>query len=322
MGTIKSPDTIKLALNMGEAFLVPFDFEETAQEILTLRGTISDPFVTTVSTFCDNLRSAYSAATLPYSLAHSKASALHLQRLTLAERIRSLKDDHPSTSDAERNAAADARAKERFAEFASSDIGLDAIIADLSRTLVDFLNTPAGSDTARQLLYQAILGIWSALEIIARDGLAIKINGKPRLAQKLLDDPAAKKAFELPRFSIDDLISAQFDLSRKMGDVLLGARDFSDLRIIRTAYKALAGDSSVAQVLGDDSLWHLNQARHLIAHRGGVIDARYRQQTGCSESIGTKLAISPAKIEKYFAAVAQTANVLIKFLDKLEIDGQ
>lgn len=190
MGTIKSPVTKTLALRMSKAFLVPSDFEGWAREILALQDSISEPLVTTVTTFCDNLRAAYSAATLPYGLAHSKASALHFQRLTTAERIRALKDDMP---DAERNAAADVRAKERFAAFASSDPGLEAIVADLSGTLVGFLDTPTGPDTARQLLYQAILGMWSAFEVAARDGLAIKINAEPRLAQKLLEDSAAKK---------------------------------------------------------------------------------------------------------------------------------
>ncbi|MET5116845.1 hypothetical protein AAHH79_43165, partial [Burkholderia pseudomallei] len=76
MGTKKSKKNINLPIKKGEAFIVPFDIDETDQEILTLRGTISDPIVTTVSTFCDEMRSAYSAATLPSSLAHSKAAAL------------------------------------------------------------------------------------------------------------------------------------------------------------------------------------------------------------------------------------------------------
>jgi hypothetical protein len=118
------------------------------------------------------------------------------------------------------------------------------------------------------------------------DGLVLLLNSNPKLVTKLLSDPSAKKKFELPKLSADYLAEKGFDLSTQMGSLLFEDRDLSSLAAIRIACEAIFEDSKpCVQCLNADSLWLLNQKRHLIAHRRGVVDDEYVRNTGSSLSI-------------------------------------
>jgi hypothetical protein len=125
---------------------------------------------------------------------------------------------------------------------------MNALVHDLSSVLLNALDDSATAKAADELLYQAVVSLWSAFEVFARDELLLILNGWPSLAEKLLADPSTKKLFELPRISIDDLSSAGFDLSKSMGNVLFGSRDFSDIRTIKAAIFSICDDAELSSL--------------------------------------------------------------------------
>jgi hypothetical protein len=104
------------------------------------------------------------------------------------------------------------------------------------------------------------------------------------------------------------LAAKSFDLSNQMGTLLFEERDLSSLFAIRTACEAIFDDSTLRTMLSADSLWLLNQKRHLIAHRRGVVDDEYIRNTGSSLAVGDHLYISPDEFEENLVEVLSIGN--------------
>lgn len=310
---ITDNETIDLAQKMRQKFLLPFEIDEILSEIKTISLSIPNNLRPQCETFIDSIHAVHATTTLPYQLAQSKANALHFQRFHMAEKIRNipLVEDYLISED-ERNHLALSSAKNTFNSFAKSDDGLNLLVLDLSSTLLDALQLPSTANAANELLYQAIVGLWSAFEIFVRDVMISLLNTHPIKAKQVLNNPNSKKFFELPKLTIDELSESDFNLTSSMGSLILGSRDFSDVRVIRAAFSAIVPDNQLIDVLNDDKLWWLNQTRHLIVHRRGVVDEKYKLSTDSDLEIGERVHVSPQDLKKHFLITIQSATAFIK----------
>ena len=310
---ITAEDTKKLALKMRDRFLLPFAIEDQLIEITEICQSLPDEFRPQGKAFIDSLLAVHATTSLPYQLAQSKASALHFQRIHMAERIRSLPvhDEDYEISEDERDRNALTAANEKYSAFSKSEDGINALVADLASTLLKAIEQPSTAKAADELLYQAVVGLWSAFEILVRDELIVLLNSHPAIATQLLNNSCSKKYFELPKLSIEELSETKYDLSSCMGDFILGTRDFSDVRIIKSAFSAISSDGKLIEFLNDDNLWQLNQCRHLIVHRRGVVDAKYKASTECQLPIGERVSVTPQDVDKYFKVVIQSATAIL-----------
>jgi hypothetical protein len=68
--------------------------------------------------------------------------------------------------------------------------------------------------------------------------------------------------------------------------------------------------------LEQKEMWVLNQRRHLIVHRRGIVDASYIANTGDALALGAELTISPNELERYLTLVADTG---VKMIDEISI---
>ena len=161
-----------------------------------------------------------------------------------------------------------------------------------------------------------MVSLWSAFEVFVRDILIAVLNEKPLLSEKLLSDAGGKRYFDLPKVSIEDISLYGYNFSNKMGIILFGSRDFSDIRAIQSALNAIFDKTELHTLLEDRSLWYLNQDRHLIVHRRGIVDNRYIQSTGCKYACGSLISVPPLVMESYFAVVIRVAEALFATLDK------
>ncbi len=299
---------------MRARFLVPFPIEDHLTKIIeTCRPLLAELRAPTEA-FCDSVLAVHATTSLPYQLAHSKAGALHFQRIHIAERIRKLpvSDEDYAVPEVDRDLKALEIAREKYHSFQHSDDGLNALVADLSNTLLEGIEEPSTAKAADELLYQAVVGLWSALEVLVRDGLIVVTNHYPQVAVQLLNNPQSKKYFEFPTLSIEKLSSSQFNLSSCMGDLIFGTRDFSDVRTIKAAFSSISNDATLIDVLNDPDLWQLNQCRHVIVHRRGVVDAKYKASTKCQSALGERIPITPQDVEKFFRVTIQSAAAIIK----------
>jgi hypothetical protein len=112
----------------------------------------------------------------------------------------------------------------------------------------------------------------------------------PRLVF-IIRHPDTRKRFEAERLTVDTLLQHGFDLSARLGSVLIEQQDFSRLQTIKAAYAVLYPRAELAEALGRKDLWELYQKRHLIVHRRGIIDQAYLDATGRAEAVGTELSL-------------------------------
>jgi len=82
------------------------------------------------------------------------------------------------------------------------------------------------------------------------------------------------------------------------------------------AFEVLCKDTLTGQDLQkhlrNPKLWLLQQRRHLIVHRRGVVDKQYLEKTGEKLNVGEQLLPTPAEIEQCFTDACDAALALVK----------
>lgn len=252
-----------------------------------------------------------------YLLANRAATDKHFQRISIAARILSLKLDAvdgetDQALDIRRSEEAHQEAKVNMKNFCASEEGIDAICLESADFLLRLHNRSEIESVAREILLQGTLSTWAALEMLIGDSLVFLLNFEPRIATKLLSDPNARKKFEPPKISAEYLAERGFNLSNQMGTLLFSERDLSNLPTIRIACEAIFESYALRTLLTSDSLWLLNQQRHLIAHRRGIVDEDYIKNTGAKLSVGEHLYVSPEEFEENASKALSIGKELLK----------
>ena len=297
------PETCQAADELTKRFLVPFSIEDEAKVIREYQSLLPDPFRGIAETFMDRLGATIKTTAAPFLLANQAAQDKQYQRFSMAERIRVRSiDRNPDESEVElearRNGVAREVANSKMDAFSQSEEGIDSLVGETARFLLHLHHTPDIQSVAREILLQGTVGAWSALEMLVGDELILLLDNRPDLVGRLLSDPNAKRKFELPKLNIEDLASRGFDLSRQMGRLLFGERDLSSLPTLKCACEALIDSPSLREKLAAPSAWRLNQNRHLIVHRRGIVDEEYIRKTGAKLRIGDQLIVSPDEFEE------------------------
>jgi hypothetical protein len=101
--------------------------------------------------------------------------------------------------------------------------------------------------------------------------------------------------------TLDYLAKFDYNLSNKLGTVLINKFDFNSLSGIKGAYSsAFPKSTTIKNSLANKALIKVEAKRNVIAHRSGLIDAEYCKKTGTNESkIGKSLDISSRVVEDY-----------------------
>jgi hypothetical protein len=117
----------------------------------------------------------------------------------------------------------------------------------------------------------------------------------------------------LKAVAVDTLAEYDFDLSRRMGDVLIRLRAIDSIPVMRATFRVLWPDAiQLHDSLADNTLWILNQRRHLIVHRRGVIDRDYIDKTGADVALGGELVVSASDVEAHVSAVIRAGSEMLR----------
>ena len=177
------------------------------------------------------------------------------------------------------------------------------------RQLSKYVETPKAASQLTRVLHQAALLAWSAYETFSRDLFVEVLNEHPELFENL------RKSNYKERFPLQDvvtfdrLLAEGFDFTGKFGALVAEGRDFSSPGLLRELFQKLLpkveSTEMLSKTLESRDLWLLGHRRHLIAHRGGVVDEKYLEATGDrTQTIGQLLMITGAEIETYIHAIS------------------
>jgi len=151
--------------------------------------------------------------------------------------------------------------------------------------------------------------------VLAEDLFIAFLNRNPKVVLSLMRDERTKRYFQLRDISLDVLAEHGFDLSDKLGGVILRQKGIDNVAVMRDVYDVLApGNVAIQTALREDDLWKLNQRRHLIVHRRGVVDAAYLAKTGEVLPIGSHLCVSPQELERYIELVRGAGSSMLSAL--------
>lgn len=311
-------DTLKiLVMQATESFLIPpeekmlfANFDESLCNLHPTTKKIAEAFRV-------NILGLLTTVSFPYRLAHSATLDRHYHRIFSAERIRSLKlrenpGENDKELDARREAVAQKRAKERLEEFLSSTEGADRIIHDSLYFLERSKSDEELFASANELILQGVVLCWGAFEVLVRDAFVALLNHEPHLVENLVNDPVAKRRFDLTKIPLETLAYYNFDLSGKMGDILGQQQDLSDLQSAKAVYMAIfPTDSNLREALSNETLRILSQQRNLVVHRRGLIDDTYSKAVSGNQEAGERLRVLPEELEKSINYSMLTASAIL-----------
>ncbi len=307
---------------MRDHFFVPPAPNETFSRLDELIEELDTKYQALGQTFRHNLASALSSVAMPFALASASVRESHFQRIHTAERIRAGSIELDAIQPGERLEEVREReayriAGSRMTEFEESEEGKNAIIRDICSFLITSLEARELKLAARELVQQGIILIWSAFEILFRDAFELELNLNSSKAALLAQNISTRKRFEVERFSLDSLIKYGFDLSDKVGTLLVGQQDFSDLPTMKSVYSVLFPSCpEVTNCLNHSDLWLLYQRRHLFVHRRGTVDQTYLDNTSDAAPLGSTLEVTPKDFEEHFKGVLETGEALFRCLQK------
>jgi hypothetical protein len=279
-----------------------------------------DPYADIGESFRHNINSAITAAAFPYYVAHTSVSRSRFEKILIAEKIRAQNIDadqigsYANLKEA-REQIALKRARQKFSEENSDSDFQKYYVREIYGFLSQELDESIVENAHKEILNQASVLIWAAFEVLCRDLFESYINENPSMLKRIFDDPKASKKFSMPKIDYETLSTYDFDVSSRMGTLLVHKHDFSDIGTIKSALTAVAADEErLKKSLNSDVLWKLYQRRNLFVHRRGVVDQKYLSSTGEAIPLGAYLSQEPAEFEESLREVVRCgADVLFEF---------
>ena len=171
----------------------------------------------------------------------------------------------------------------------------------------------SGSEYLKDNLLQCAVHIWSSFEVMIKQFTVDLLNRKPKdYLNKIRSNKYLKKRIQEP--TIDLLAENSFDISKMLGDVLLGNLDFSNLSTMNAVTMSLLKVSVKSK-----RIYELNQNRHLVVHNSGFVDTQYMKAIKTSKKLDEKIEIESLDIDAYLVEIEKVLSKIFNSSNKDEI---
>jgi hypothetical protein len=148
-----------------------------------------------------------------------------------------------------------------------------------------------------------IVNSWTMFEATIKDLWIYCLNTHPNifLFNVLKSDTQDIEGITGKNISIGLLAKYNFDISKKLGEILVAKYDFTTVNGIKKSYKDLFNmKDSELSVFDDENLLQLEIMRHLIVHNAGKIDSDYlKRTTRKDEKLGDRVLLTEQQLCDY-----------------------
>lgn len=297
--------------------MLHWDLElQPAQDCLHhLRSRVLRP---ATEAFVANSKNVDGLHMMPFTVA---ASGVHLFYWTVKYIRASLREPiegkRPFTSDVHTRIE---RANELLGEFLKNEENRKEFAGQIDNVLVRAMSEEDFQRSAQVLLLAETVFLWTTFECLCKDvWIAALDSGNTGLAQRALRGlPSDQVEDGISRKSIEVGVLAKhgFDLRHCLGTVLVARFKFSDPDLIRRTYVAVFETPQKFEDIFDrGELKLLAATRHLIAHRGGIVDEKYRQTSGSSQVVGETMAIDARTVSTFATSALHSGVELLQEID-------
>jgi hypothetical protein len=299
-----------------QEYFIPFGTLDFYSGLEAAILAVALPMRAVSEAFLANLRSAEATVSMPFYMASAAAQGKRFQLILASERIRALgkESEHDKLA-----AIALPIAEERFKQEMSSPDHKEFYVQECLGELSQSLSNGEMRTAAQELLRTSLVLVWGAVEVLISDAFEITLNLRPELYDVLLGSENLKRKMNLKALTFEDLKRFEFNISGRLGTLLLENTKLDKVAIIRDVFDALEpNDAKVRELLHSNGFWLMWQTRNLIVHRRATVDRQYQDLTGDKSSkIGERLRIHPAKLEEYLELARDIGINLILALSRL-----
>ncbi|MGA3317055.1 MAG: hypothetical protein ABSC64_11535 [Candidatus Korobacteraceae bacterium] len=209
----------------------------------------------------------------------------------------------------------------RLSEWKAQEGHTGELALDADKHLAGLLDMEMMQRQLRMVVLSLISATWTAFEVLAGDAWQFALNARPTEAaqsvpQRLFPGgtPEGISAKGIPLWLA---AKYNFDLRQHIGDILKLRIDFSDVNEIRKGYVAAFGEKACLQdALEDKNLLILEATRHLVVHRGAIVDEKYNKVTGQSFPLHQPLPLEPAFVSAILHVAIVAGSSIVTFLDE------
>jgi len=157
--------------------------------------------------------------------------------------------------------------------------------------------------------------MWTALECLARDLWVRSLNNSSasvaHKAFRALESDDIQRKF----IAVSDLAKYGFDVRHRVGSILASKFIFTDFEGIRRAFRVLHPTSNLTSDTNARALFLLEKTRHLIVHRAGFIDEKFKRETGERGPIDTRITLTAEEMQEWIDAVIVVGMKMIRMVD-------
>jgi hypothetical protein len=309
------PEAVSMPIHEGTfSFLKAGEFDQTYRGLEW--GLLTSEFKAPAATFAASFDRIAFLHGLPVQLI---AWADNLATCVTKTRLAFGIDAHDESKDQDaefRHQVSEAFSIQRRTEVAATEFGgmhLDGMMEwETSHNIHEGQAT-----TGVQALFAAmIMGAYAALETLAADLWILSLNKIPQLAQNWVGKNAQR---QIPMAA---LAGHNFNLSEKMGTVLYENRrvSFDSWNDIKTAYSEAFAGSLDTIFNGSNAVYLSEKTRHLFAHRGGLVDRKFRDEmkdiaTYNGLIVGERLRLTGPVVRDHVDACLKCGSDLLKAAD-------
>lgn len=250
------------------------------------------------------------AAILPYRMAWIGEAHVNHERIQAAAAIQALERLTPGKDDLTKQAVPlrDQITDETFRRFLKSEEGAKA----LEEGAVDRLAWSAGlgdgylARAGEDLLLQSVTVAWAAVETFCTDTIRAVLNERPNDLKLLAADEDAKRRISKTKWNLLELLDLGLDLTASVGDVVLSENDLSDQASLKAVLLPLFGSpDELRAALASSDLYTLNKLRNVLAHRGGVADAKFERETAGRWKAGALVSVTVQDLGSFVRAITE-----------------
>jgi hypothetical protein len=304
------PDT-----RVGKArqhFFIPVDESVFFEKLDEAIEQADSRFKDIAKSFRRNLEAVILTVSVPFHLTVAGAQRLRFQQIHIAERIRSRKLVDEGATEEEANQKALSKATDRFSQEQQLEENIQQLSSQVLESLEANLREEEFSRASSELLRQGTASVWSAFEVLVQDLVTTLLNARPDVAIALLTHEHTKSLFQLKALPVDTLAAYNFNVSESLGSILIRHRSVDTVPVMKAVFGVLLPEAEkLRNILDQRDLWILNQRRHLLVHRRGVVDAAYLEKTGEIIFLGDELIIRPSDLEQYLTVVCKAGIELV-----------
>lgn len=276
--------------------------------------TYSDIF----TSFSANIKTLIDTIRIPYELSISKTKLDLYKNIITKERILNTPlVTETNVDEKKHNDRITHLATKKFFETIEKKETKEWAKTQIESFLIDCYESSKDLQIAiSESLNLACINTWACFEVFCRDFCQLAINKKPDLIDVIRKNSILKDKFNTKNISIEILKEYNYNISNNLGEILIPENDFSNLSILKETLCCIVKDKQLNKLLNSPDLYYLNQKRHLLVHKKGIIDDYFIKNTIHQGNLGSKLSIKPEDLKNDLRLIIDIAIELTKHISQ------